>query len=768
MTLAEFLAKLSQVQDAGDHGHMAACPAHDDQTPSLSVGVGDDGRILLHCFAGCEPEAIVKALDLTVADLFPSRAAWRRRAQKEKKKGGSSPVEPAQGCTLAQYAHAKRLPVDFLRSLGLQDMTYMQRPAIRIPYRNVDGQDVAVQFRLSLTGADRFRWRKGSTPCLYALWRIKEVWTRTMVVLCEGPSDVQTLWFHHIPALGLPSATGWKDAWVPLFDGIATIYVVLEPDQGGEAVLKAIGASKLRNRVRLITLPPTIKDPSALYLADPPQFIARWLALVQSAVPWGQRAARQRQAAGKAAWAVCQSLAQTPRILDALAVAIERRGVVGELRAAQLLYLIVCSRLLDHPVSAAVKGPSSAGKSYVEQHVLEFFPPSAYYTLTGMSERALAYSAEPLQHRVLVVYEMAGLQSDFASYLVRSLLSEGQIRYETVVKTPEGPKPLLIEREGPTSLIVTTTAIRLHPENETRLLSIPVDDTPAQTRRILDAVGRHYNGGESSAEAQDVARWHALQEWLATAEPRVTIPFAKRLVAHIPPAAVRLRRDIPAVLRLVQAHALLHQATRSRDATGHIVATLADYKIVRELVADLIAEGIERGVSDALRQTVETAAKLLAAPGTSEVTISALARALHMDYPAVHRRVRQAMDRGFLKNFETRKGLPARLALGEALPKPTTILPMPDALLAEGGKGACNPPKTPSTHQPPPGSPTKSGLMGCTGDRGISYPPLPPVLRGEALIAKFRPPPPRVSSLVKRRLPAVVPGVRRATPLQAP
>ncbi len=49
-----------------------------------------------------------------------------------------------------------------------------------------------------------------------------------------------------------------------------------------------------------------------------------------------------------------------------------------------------------------------------------------------MSEHALAYSKEPLAHRFLVLDEAAGLEGDFASYLLRSLLSEGCIRYETV------------------------------------------------------------------------------------------------------------------------------------------------------------------------------------------------------------------------------------------------------------------------------------------------------------------------------------------------
>ena len=66
-----------------------------------------------------------------------------------------------------------------------------------------------------------------------------------------------------------------------------------------------------------------------------------------------------------------------------------------------------------------------------------------------MSERALAYSDEPLRHRFLVLYEAAGMEGDMQSYLIRSLLSEGRLVYETVEKTKEGMKSRLIYREGP-------------------------------------------------------------------------------------------------------------------------------------------------------------------------------------------------------------------------------------------------------------------------------------------------------------------------------
>lgn len=43
-------------------GKQVHCPAHDDEHPSLSVDTGHDGRVLVHCFAGCTQEAVIGAL----------------------------------------------------------------------------------------------------------------------------------------------------------------------------------------------------------------------------------------------------------------------------------------------------------------------------------------------------------------------------------------------------------------------------------------------------------------------------------------------------------------------------------------------------------------------------------------------------------------------------------------------------------------------------------------------------------------------------------
>lgn len=64
-------------------GWQAQCPAHEDSTPSLSVRFGNQGQLLLFCFAGCQLEAIVAALGVTVKDLFPEQAMELREVHEE-------------------------------------------------------------------------------------------------------------------------------------------------------------------------------------------------------------------------------------------------------------------------------------------------------------------------------------------------------------------------------------------------------------------------------------------------------------------------------------------------------------------------------------------------------------------------------------------------------------------------------------------------------------------------------------------------------------
>jgi hypothetical protein len=67
------LQHLQKVKRTGQGRWMACCPAHEDRSASLSVRELDDGRILLHCFAGCTVHEVVGAVGLRIDDLFPPR-----------------------------------------------------------------------------------------------------------------------------------------------------------------------------------------------------------------------------------------------------------------------------------------------------------------------------------------------------------------------------------------------------------------------------------------------------------------------------------------------------------------------------------------------------------------------------------------------------------------------------------------------------------------------------------------------------------------------
>jgi P4 family phage/plasmid primase-like protien len=69
MDIHDFLHRLNNVKGHGGQ-YEATCPCHDDKKQSLCIGVGDDGKILLYCQAGCDTKDVVERLGLTMRDLF--------------------------------------------------------------------------------------------------------------------------------------------------------------------------------------------------------------------------------------------------------------------------------------------------------------------------------------------------------------------------------------------------------------------------------------------------------------------------------------------------------------------------------------------------------------------------------------------------------------------------------------------------------------------------------------------------------------------------
>ena len=342
------------------------------------------------------------------------------------------------------------------------------------------------------------------------------------------------------------------------------------------------------------------------------------------------------------------------------------RQIAGERDLAKLLYLVGTSRLLDKTMHAAIKGTSAAGKSIIRRSVLEFFPPEHVIAFTSLSEKVLLYSADDYAHKILSMGEaISGDELKFQDYLLRELMSENKLIYKTMRKGKDGNnEELTIEKNGPVSFLVTTTRGMLHPENETRMLSLEVNDRDKQTRRVINklAVVEGFNLRPHTA---DFARWHAYQRWLAAGECGVYIPWALVLSkAIVNTKSVRLRRDFSQLLCAIKAHTLLHRAHRKRSRPLRwIVATIEqDYAAVLALLADPLATAAEVKMH---RNMVETVAAVRAKQTHGGARVMEIADHLRLDRSTTWRRLNAAERAGYIHNLEERKGRPGRFEVSE-------------------------------------------------------------------------------------------------------
>jgi len=80
-TKIEHIATVLGGKKRGD-GYQCHCPAHEDKHASLSVDLGDDGRLLLYCHAGCSFDDITRALGkhgITSMQLSPALKEVRKQ-----------------------------------------------------------------------------------------------------------------------------------------------------------------------------------------------------------------------------------------------------------------------------------------------------------------------------------------------------------------------------------------------------------------------------------------------------------------------------------------------------------------------------------------------------------------------------------------------------------------------------------------------------------------------------------------------------------------
>lgn len=276
---------------------------------------------------------------------------------------------------------------------------------------------------------------------------------------------------------------------------------------------------------------------------------------------------------------------------------VELAGLVGEKDNAKIILMAAASAKLPRPLNVSVGGASSAGKNHLIGTVAKFIPEESKKNLTGMSPKAMMHCEEDeFLHKAVFIAEYEGVSG--ADYAIRTMQSEQEIEWEIAETSKEGIKTRRKIVKGPAAFIQATTRATLHPENETRLMFVEMDESGSQTQAINKRQALEAEKRIEPCTPDVFAKWH---QFFRSLKPHpVKIVFATQIAKSLPKDRIRSRRDFPKLLALIESSAFLHQDKRAKDDEGNIIASPQDYLIAKELFEHCYSAGPDTRIKELL------------------------------------------------------------------------------------------------------------------------------------------------------------------------
>ena len=371
--------------------------------------------------------------------------------------------------------------------------------------------------------------------------------------------------------------------------------------------------------------------------------------------------------------AKAQQLLRSTRFFNEFLTAVRKAGLVGEEKNALVLLIVAVSRLLNRPLNVIVKGQSASGKNWLVTRVLRLMPSDAVREISSTSRRAWNYSKDDFRHRVVYIQERNKATGEI--HPVRLMISEGRV----VRLVTAWEKGLLITKKyvarGPVAAISTTTSDRLEIDDETRHISLWVDESMDQTHRILRAYGIQ-NTGLTPWERRVWRTVHRLLE--LRGEPEIKVPrWFEKLADRVVKKDVRVRRYYPAFVEACKAVCLIRSFQRPRkDAEGILTVDFADFALATMIFDDVFVESLHR-VGGPAFETGEIVRKLYLENNRVPVQARDLAKELGVSLDRAYERLRDAVDTGTVRRANRpekgNKKLYAPSPRGRFLPAPEEV-----------------------------------------------------------------------------------------------
>lgn len=364
-----------------------------------------------------------------------------------------------------------------------------------------------------------------------------------------------------------------------------------------------------------------------------------------------------------------RQLLESPRFFNQFLAAIREEGLVGEEKNALVLLVVGISRFLDKPLNVIVKGRSSAGKNWLATRVLRFVPKSNVREITSASTQAWNYADDDFRHRIVYLQERN--EAAGAIHPARLLISEGRLIRIVTVREYGRLSTKRFKTEGPIALISTTTKDQIEIDDETRHISIWMDESVQQTKKIVSS---YIEDRRLSAEA--LGMWRTVQNLLAErAGDAIALPSWLRVVAEkCYVEDLRVRRYFPAFLQACRSVCLIRSFQKEHRAQKPLKVSFADFAITALIFDSVFTESLHRAAGQLL-ETRDLVARLAAQKGGKGVGAAALSKELNISPDRAYRLLRKAADAGSIHrtNRPTKGNL--KLFLPAAVPR---FLPDPE------------------------------------------------------------------------------------------
>jgi len=297
-----------------------------------------------------------------------------------------------------------------------------------------------------------------------------------------------------------------------------------------------------------------------------------------------------------------EELLKSPDLLKRINELIGKAGVVGEEQSRLFLFTIASSYKMPDTLHALVQGSSGSGKTHLIVKIGQLMPQEDTRFLTRVTESSFYnYGETELKNKLFCMEDLDGLKEE-AFLAFRELQSRGQLTSSTSEKDEKGNIRARIRTvKGPISSMSATTKGAVYEDNMGRCFLISVDESPEQTKAIIEYQNQKAAGRIDRDEERRMA--NLLRDCIRLLEPlQVINPYAGQIA--LPEEAHKIRRLNELYQSFVKQVTLINQYKRKKDNKGRLVTEKEDLETASEIMFDSIMLKVDE-LDGSLRQFYE-------------------------------------------------------------------------------------------------------------------------------------------------------------------